>query len=377
MGVSGITTLLKKEAPTAYFSLALSELTGRRVAIDALNWMYSNMAIARRKVIDRHNVLEGEPDPLAIRREWYGMVMKFVASWLAYGVTPVFVFDGAAPPEKDATKAKRRADKQKCRDQITKLYAQVEEQQGLVAPDLVAELAKHLRNYNTIPPEEFELFPLVLRSIGIPVLQGVGDGERLCAALCREGKVAAVFSTDTDTLFHGCPLMITRFSEEWAFAADGSRVGQVECVRLDLILDGLSMTEEQFRDLGIMCGCDFNNNIPKVGPVRSLGLLRKHGSIDYIPLDTTCLNHRRCRELFFPLPWNQLVEGEVVLEVRQDHLVTARDILEMVGAGGQVARLVQLYRTLPSPREGILLARELTLTLPADPGPYLTLTVIG
>jgi hypothetical protein len=81
--------------------------------------------------------------------------------------------------------------------------------------------------------------------------------------------------------------------------------------------------------------------------------------------------------LFFPLPWNQLVEGEVVLEVRQDHLVTARDILEMVGAGGQVARLVQLYRTLPSPREGILLARELTLTLPADPGPYLTLTVIG
>jgi 5'-3' exonuclease len=49
-----------------------------------------------------------------------------------------------------------------------------------------------------------------------------------------------------------------------------------------------------------MCGCDFNQNIPKIGPKRSYDLIKEFEDIDALPIqyDIQVLEHIKCREIF-------------------------------------------------------------------------------
>lgn len=48
------------------------------------------------------------------------------------------------------------------------------------------------------------------------------------------------------------------------------------------MLKELDLSEEQFIDLCILCGCDYTPKIGGVGPVRALSLIRKHGSLERV-----------------------------------------------------------------------------------------------
>ena len=63
------------------------------------------------------------------------------------------------------------------------------------------------------------------------------------------------------------------------------------------------MTYQQFRDLCIMCGTDYNKNIFRVGPEKAYDCLIQYGSIEGIKenhseVDISILKHIRVRELF-------------------------------------------------------------------------------
>jgi len=105
--------------------MPITKLGGKRIAIDANNWMYTNMAIARKKVVNNTNVLVEEPNVLEIRREWYLLALNFIIGFLTNNITPVFIFDGKHPIEKEATKAKRREDRQILKDKIDNIYKQI------------------------------------------------------------------------------------------------------------------------------------------------------------------------------------------------------------------------------------------------------------
>lgn len=381
MGIKGINTLLRRHAPDAFFTIPIIWLSGKRMAIDGNNWMYTNITIARKKVINKTDVAVQEPNPQEIRREWFLSALNFVIGWLSYNVTPVFVFDGRHPPEKDETKSKRRDARIATRAKIDALYQQLNRDILERPANIVEELRKELRNYNFISNEDFELFKMVMRGIGIPCLQATGDGEQLCSSLCIEGKVAAVFSVDTDNLVYGCPLVITGYSENCTYDEYGNRVAHLDCVRLDRVIDGLKISHSMFVDLCIMSGCDFNTNMPGYAAIKSFTLLQKYGSIDDLPrnLNTECLKHIRCREIFAYAPSDQLtikqdtpetvedlieagyefannpglntITPELVgpLDINKRAIATARDYLEMAGVSGQIERIIACYhKVIPS-----------------------------
>ena len=68
------------------------------------------------------------------------------------------------------------------------------------------------------------------------------------------------------------------------------------------LLSQINLTKEQFLDVCIMCGTDFNKNMRNIGPVKALKLIREYKSIEGIrdntDLDTSCLCHERVREIF-------------------------------------------------------------------------------
>ena len=368
MGINGINALIKRLAPNAYLTLPIREFSGKRIAIDANNWMYTNMAIARKKVINHTDIAIQEPNVSEIRREWFLIAINFILGWLSYNITPVFVFDGHHPPEKDKVKAERRDKRTAARVKIDALYDQLKGDILERPIGIVEELRKELRNYNCISPEDFELFKNIIKGIGVPCLQAESDGEQLCSMLCIEGKVAAVFSVDTDNLVYGCPLIINRFSDTYAYDEHGNRISQVDCVRLDYILQGLGIPHSMFVDLCIMSGCDYNENMPGYAAIKSYGLIKKFGTIDDLPrsFDIGCSNHDRCRKLFQFRNSSEIIvqepeqddepETKVInpLDINKDAIITVREHLDMVGVSGQIERIITSYHQITPAQDGTI-----------------------
>lgn len=365
MGIKGFNSLVAQYAPQAFCTVALTELAGKRIAVDANNWMYVAMFNARKRVLAKTDIAQTEPDVQEIRREWMMHTLNFVTGWIDNKITPIFVFDGPDTPEKTQTKDKRREERQKKREKIDNLYAQLRGDVLAQSSSLITDLRRALSNYNVIQPEEYELFQSIIRGIGIPCLQATGDGEQLCAMLCIEGHVAAVYSTDTDNLAYGVPLLLTGFSTNvYSYSADGNRIQHLDGVRHDRILQGLDMTHAQFVDLCVMSGCDFNTNIPGYAVKNSYKLLKLCTWIENLPphLDKTCLRYEVCRECFRYRPSSELIKSELIkselikleepgnndyppgfFDIDKRAIITARDYLELVGISSEISRIVALY----------------------------------
>ena len=99
----------------------------------------------------------------------------------------------------------------------------------------------------------------------------------MCANLALNGKVDGVLSDDTDVLAYGTKLFLT-----------GINTTKNSCIeiQIDNILSQINFTYEQFRDLCIMCGTDYNRNIPKVGSINAYKLIIQYESIENIGNET-------------------------------------------------------------------------------------------
>lgn len=362
MGIPSISKLIDRHAPDAVINVPFTAFAGKRIAIDAFHWLHANMSIARKKVVSSIDVTQGEPNPSNVRRELLSNALNFILNWLSYGITPVFVFDGKQLPDKADTREKRQNKRAASRAKIDALYTQVHQGNGAGIYD---ELKRELINYDCIASDDFEIFRSTIKGIGIPCIQAVSDGEQLCSMLCFEGKVAAVFSGDYDNLVYGCPLMIKRVSDTYSYDARGVRVPAFACVRIDKVLAGLKLSHSEFVDLCIMCGCDFNTNMPGYAAIKSYDLIQRYRSIENLPrdLNTTCLNHVRCREIFTTLPSDLASIADDAsddpecspLNIKKQALENARDYLDAVGLGSRMENLTACYHHVPEPTHGLIL----------------------
>lgn len=316
MGIKGILKILKRHSPSAFTNIPAQELSNKYIAIDGNNWMYINMAIARKRVIKTAGLTElHNLDVNRIHDEWIRISINFIKELENYNIHCVVIFDGKAPIEKENTKIKRQSAKESNKQKINFLHQQLEKVNSNKEKEQIAiELSKRLQNHVVVKHEELEIFISAIRQIRIPVIIANGDGEQLCSSLCIENKVSAVFSADTDNLVYGCPLLITGIIRNYSSI-------ELECIHLQTVLQSLQLSLTMFVDLCIMCGCDYNTNIPKYGVFKSYNLIKTYHSIDNLPkeLDVQCLNHVRCRELFRYKPSHELTKDNLE-EIFKDNI---------------------------------------------------------
>jgi 5'-3' exonuclease len=250
---------------------------------------------------------------MAAKEDFPNAMLRFVISLRAKKIHPIFVFDGKAPPEKEDER-KRRADaraKQVARverlEEAIRVYETTEElseelenlnvtNRRLLTPSFDLKAAKeHVRKLRyrlfDVGEEDFVTLKTILDLTKTPRIQAEGEAEALCAQLVKKGVAKAALTKDTDVLTHGCPLVFNKINyHDETFNA----------VCLESILDALELTYDQWVDLCIMCGTDYNKNIPMIGPHKAYDLIKKHGSLEEVSktLSTEILNYKRVRELF-------------------------------------------------------------------------------
>lgn len=290
MGIKNISKLLKDHNGIYQRSMT-DDLGGSRIAVDTPIYlskcMYSYLPSYIHQLTDDEvrnftKLSKEQVDDIT------GVVVgRFVSTFKSYvratGATFLMIIEGAGKPGiKDRYAGVRRRD-------ATSRHRERYEQ--YLKEGKLYDARRMLSNLDLISLDQLSkaLVP-ELGKAGYEHCLAPGESERHACDLRSQGLVDYILTTDTDCLAMGQSFIndIDSFNEVYTL------------VDYDSALLNLGLTSSQFTDLCIMCGCDYNDNIPRVGVVKSYKLIKEHLDIETVgtKMDIDCLNHQTCRQLF-------------------------------------------------------------------------------
>merc|ERR1719226_279952 len=182
------------------------------------------------------------------------------------GIKPVYVFDGKPPELKLGELAQRRAKREEAEKNLAEAQEKGDEEQ----------IQKNTKMTTRVTKEQNEETKTLLRLMGVPVVEAPSEAEATCAALCRDGKVYAAATEDADCLTFGTKTLIRNL-----MAAESQKKTIFE-VSLDVALQQLNISMDQFIDFCILSGCDYCDTLKGVGPSTAIKLLIQHGSLEKV-----------------------------------------------------------------------------------------------
>jgi len=258
MGIKNLTKIIKRVSPDSLRTGTLGDFVvrGDKVAIDVSIIMYKFL----------HNQDKFEDIHIS------GFI-KLTMKYLSLGVTPVYVFEGKSPIEKEFVLQGRRETKVKKTeevDNLTQIVSSLPQGEELTIAEEKLEKAK--RSNIIVNSGHFKDIKDLLNILGVPVITPlVGEAEQVACVLQKRGLVQHVASDDMDCLPFGCTSLL-RFSSK----------NEVECISLPKLLSDLDFKEDQFIDMCILCGSDYCPTIPRCGCITSLKAMTEYKSIELI-----------------------------------------------------------------------------------------------
>jgi len=248
--------------------LALEDLSGRSIAIDAFNTLYQFLA----------NIRQPDGTPLMDRdgkvtSHLSGLFHRTTAL-LEFGIRPMYVFDGAPPELKRKTLEARRA---------VKVQAEKEWKEALDRGDLKTAFSKASRT-SRLDADMISEAQALLDAMGVPWMTAPAEGEAQMSHMARRGDVWAGASQDFDAVLFGAPTLIRNLTLAGKRRLPSGRTVDVtpEVVSLSDVLGALQVTRAQLVDMGILMGTDFNEGVRGIGPKKSLALIRRLGSLEEV-----------------------------------------------------------------------------------------------
>ncbi len=240
--------------------IRLEELQGRKIAIDAYNWLYQFLSSIRQ--YDGKPLSDSKGRVTSHLSGLFYRTMKL----LEVGVRPVYVFDGPSPDFKKAVVEARR----NVRQEAMKEWKAALERNDLETAKKYAQRAVEL-TADTIQESKD-----LLTAMGVPAIQAPSEGEAFCSIMCQNNDVWAVATQDFDPLLFGAPRLIRNLN---ITGKRKIRAGWVEVkpelILLEDALNALSINRSQLIMLGILVGTDYNpGGIHGYGPKKALDLVR-------------------------------------------------------------------------------------------------------
>ncbi len=264
MGIKSLTKLIKENAKDSIETKKLYQLSGKKVAIDISIFIYQYLMNVR------HNNELLTNDKGKVTSHISGIFYKTV-NYLTLGIEPIYVFDGKPPDNKsDVIKERNK----KAENAKKKLMTSSDEKDKIKYEKLSVRMNKrHIDDIKTL-----------LNLMGIKYIQDKeGEAEAIASELCRIGYVDYVVTEDMDALVYGCPRMIRNNLDK---SIKGKDI--VTEITLEKIIKSLNISHDKFIELCVICGCDYCDNIPKIGIVKALKIIKEYENIeDFIDKNKT------------------------------------------------------------------------------------------
>jgi flap endonuclease-1 len=285
MGIKNLRVILAQKCKLAINTRKLDSYRGMTIGIDLSIFLYKYL-------YNNNDPIEG--------------LTRLILRLMKNQITPLFVFDGKPPSEKDDVLMDRKEKKALLyikRDIINKV---IEKDENILINDFKESINQYIESTN-IPfkiddiemnelfnkdKEELQIeYDKINKKIihvtnehivnskklfelfGIKYIHVDCEAESLLALLCKNGIIDGCISEDTDILANGGYLFLRNFN------ADKNTIDEY-C--LHGILDNLQMTHDQFIDMCILCGCDYTSKINGMGPITAYKLIKKYNNLENV-----------------------------------------------------------------------------------------------
>ena len=243
MGIRALNKFLQAKCKSSIKSIPLSELSGKKIAVDISIYLY--------KYISENALLEN----------LYLMISLFRNN----NITPIFIFDGKPPAEKNETIATRKKNKTDAREEYYRLKVLVEsmktgtqanseadtdaqKQKEYEINDMSQAMEQLKKKFISIKYDDIQNVKTLLQAYGVTYFEAPGEADILCAKLVTNNLVYACLSEDTDMFVYGCSRVLRYLS---------LTTSTVILYDFQEIIKTLDMTTYEFRQLCIIYGCDY------------------------------------------------------------------------------------------------------------------------
>ena len=170
-----------------------------------------------------------------------------------YKITPIFIFDGKPPPEKKDLLHRRKLEKKEAQDKYKLLEMSLTNDiSDERREELLLELESLKRQFVRIKEEDVQNVKALMDAYGVAYYNSLGEADELCAYLMKEQKAWACLSDDMDMFLYGCKRVMRHIS---------LLNHTVIFYDFDLILKDLQMSEQNFREIMVISGTDYNINL--------------------------------------------------------------------------------------------------------------------
>ncbi|GCB77860.1 hypothetical protein scyTo_0016756 [Scyliorhinus torazame] len=251
MGIQGLLQFVKDASEPIH----IKKYKGQTVALDMYCWLHKGAFACADKLA------KGEPTD-----QYVGYCMKFVEMLVSFGIKPVLVFDGCTLPSKKEVEKARRLRRQ----------ANLQKGKQLLREGKSAEARECFTRCVNITPAMAHEVIKATRAKGMDCIVAPYEADAQLAYLNKIHIAQAVITEDSDLLAFGCKKVVLKVDKNGnGIEIDQARFGK--CKQL-----GDIFTEEKFRYMCILSGCDYLASIHGIGLAKACKLLRIANNPDII-----------------------------------------------------------------------------------------------
>lgn len=282
MGVHNLSKILQKYCPESIIRTKIENYKDKIIGIDASIFFYKYIYVSNKYNKPNH---------------YLQLFFQQIINMLQNNITPIYIFDGKAPKAKETEQIKRKSTRNDLIDKIS-IEKQKIEQLKSELQKIPKTAVEYNINLQIIKNQEFKLksqqdtiihvtdnhiknLKGLLTILSIPYIQGYAETDPLSSQLCKDGLLDYILSEDMDYIPLGCPklLRIDRTPQDFNQEKFLIQYDYHEILRI------MNLTSTQMIDMCILCGCDYVDQLYKIGPMSVYKLIEEHKTIENI------LNH--------------------------------------------------------------------------------------
>lgn len=221
MGIRCLNRFLRKHCYPKINTITLNNLYGKKIAIDANIYMFD--------FASNNQLMES----------FYHMISVFKY----YNITPIYVFDGKTNINKMDTLETRRKDKEIAENKYNELL--------LTRNPNELDMIALQKKFTRIGRYQYNEVKQLITYMGVNYIDAPYEADEICAYLVLSNQVHGCLSEDTDMFVYGCNKIYK-----------GLDLMNHTVIKYDLnnILNNLNINEENFKQLCVISGTDYNKN---------------------------------------------------------------------------------------------------------------------
>lgn len=233
---------------------------GGIAAVDAFNALYQFLSGIRQA--DGAPLMDGQG---RITSHLSGLLFRN-ANLIEKNITPIYVFDGKPPVFKASTLSKRREVRENAADAWEKALKEGDEESA----------RKYAMASSKIDAFIIDSSKELLSALGIAWIQAPEEGEAQSSFMTKNGDVTYAVSQDYDSLLFGATNLVRNITVSGKKRIRGKVLSVYpERLRLEEVLAGLSVTQEELIQIALLIGTDYNSGVPGVGPKTAVKIVRE------------------------------------------------------------------------------------------------------